>query len=460
MESSWESPQQNQPPPSTPVITGRLVPVNNNNYRNVTIRGIKLANPGSISPSTSTASTNKSRQSLKAVGVEANHRDRSYSSIQISVNEENISPLTLHSTAQVRNEQEKIPQDGDRIKRSYPYPSSEMVAVPSRNLVECLFHEAMQVQSIASTTTLVANKGDMDQLRVAQTGLLSLERVLLPAVAHAEDAALKKIQAFVQRDGKVCVEKKNPSASSTLRASTELDLEGQKWKDHFVACRKAVYDATSAAMIAVAKNRTEYREPLEKVRVAKEWQPVRDALVEKRKQFAEKQLQTAKSLASKKLPRNQEVWREIAYLMTEQTKLTKEERIWQSARRNLVESREIELKGRESNAGTTRTNKQLLETMLEAELDEGDRCKRMRKENDDLIDHLAQTIEAITLSSIRIQLALGTITQVAAESDAIRNELYLRYCRDYQFRYYPGVHDAPGLLKALSQPTQESDSGN
>jgi hypothetical protein len=43
-----------------------------------------------------------------------------------------------------------------------------------------------------------------------------------------------------------------------------------------------------------------------------------------------------KAELKKKLPRNQELWREVAYLMTEISKLSKEERLWQQAEQNLA----------------------------------------------------------------------------------------------------------------------------
>jgi len=288
------------------------------------------------------------------------------------------------------------------------YPLS--VPVPTRAIVQALFEEA--IKNDAS-----------DQTELAKAGLLSFSDVLLPAAAVQEEQVLKQLQAIAQRD------------SPTLT-------------QHVVQCRKAVYDSVGAAMRAAATSRlarilveqeraVDWYEQ-EQARVAE--QAVAHAAVQQeQKALRQAAAVTAAHERKKKFPRNQELWREVAYLMTELSKLQKEERSWQAAAQNL-QQRELELAVQEEEQAAG---------MREQEI--GDKGQQHSSVEVPEIAMVQQTIQDITLSTVRIQQALDIVTTTVTESDKIRKDLYRRYRRDHQFHGYPGIKDPVGLLSALSQ---------
>jgi hypothetical protein len=115
------------------------------------------------------------------------------------------------------------------------------VPVPSREIVQSLFEEAIQSQISNNTNNTETDKDDnqsnnnADQLKQAlaetDAGLLSFTQVLLPAAAYCEEKALKQLHAVVQRDYYV-------------RSVDTVKL-----------CRKAVYDGVSAATFAALASR-------------------------------------------------------------------------------------------------------------------------------------------------------------------------------------------------------------
>jgi hypothetical protein len=299
-------------------------------------------------------------------------------------------------------------------RRQYSYPLD--IPGPSRDLVQDLFIMA------------TSDEHD-DPARIAKAGLLSLEKVILPAVCHSQNAALKRVQAVIQRDGKM---------NGTTGTDHQLDKQGQIWKDHFVACRQAVHDATAVAMHAVAENRVSQRIPAEERRIKEEWEPAQQEQVRTKEEKARQAREAARVAATQRWPQNQAAWREIAYLMTERAKLLKDEKQWHKSKEAFSEERDKEVE-------LLRSQETPVVQDANSGLPEGGPSAR------DKVNSLAQTVEAISISTKRIQRALHEISNVVTESDDTRKELYHRYTRDYQFRRYPGVHDAHGLLKALSQ---------
>jgi hypothetical protein len=299
------------------------------------------------------------------------------------------------------------------------YPTT--VLVPSREIVQSLFEEAIQ-----SNDTDDNNNRTQQAQAMANAGLLSFTDVLLPAAAYCEEQALKQLQAVVQRDHSV--------ESGSI--------------DTVKLCRKAVYDGVSAAMRAAVESRAnrelldEQRQAAWKADAAAKAAAERDstaALQQQEDECRALELSRQKADLKKKLPRNQELWREVAYLMTEISKMQKEERLWQQAEQNLA--------------------------LAEQELDRQEQEQQMKfdQEQTDAKDEttkttpapeiamVEQTIEDITLSSIRIQQALKIVSGIITESDQVRKDLYRRYRKDHQFHGYPGIKNTKGLLKVLSQ---------
>lgn len=295
------------------------------------------------------------------------------------------------------------------------YPKD--VSFPSKGLVKALFEHAM-------------TNDQSDQSALVDAGVLSFEEVLLPAIASSELQALKELQAKVQRD---------------LPHQTDM----------VVRCRKTVMSSIGAAMNAVAESRAvraikdaQRREETEQQK-ERELQRQEEEMVrseEVREREREVLRNKHKQELIKRLPKNQELWREIVYLMTEMSKLQKEEKMWKEAAEYLdQQEREIvELERQQQEEEESQTFEE-----VDAPQDE---------EISEEINKVNQTLEDISLSCVRIQQALENVSKIAEESDRVRLQLHQQYRRNHQFQGYQGIKDPKGLILSLSQSQTLSQS--
>jgi hypothetical protein len=270
-------------------------------------------------------------------------------------------------------------------------------------------------------------KQDGEQYLLEQYGLLSLQDVLLPAVAHQEERAVKKLQSLVQRD---C-----PEHTSAV-----------------VACRKAIYDSIAAGMRAAEQARAQ-RMLHEGVR-EQQWAEERrlkeqDQAASQMKRMEEKeqmrrvQRMEALQRAKKNFAFNQDLYREHAYLLSELPKLHKEGKAWSEA--------ELELEKREAELDALEKELEVKESVAAA-ANEGNESKMQVDETS--IVEVQRAIESVTASSFRVQDLLKSLSTLTTESDNVRKELYHKYRRDHQFQGYQGATNPKGLLFVLSQSQQ------
>jgi hypothetical protein len=135
----------------------------------------------------------------------------------------------------------------------------------------------------------------------------------------------------------------------------------------------------------------------------------------------------------KKHPQNVELWREVALLQSELTKIEKEEKMWKETEANL-NNRESELAIREQEAQQEEPAEPLVES----------------NEKDDLEIQVDHAVEDITLSSLRIQQALRLVSNLVTQSNATQKELFENYTKDHQFHGYRGVNNPKALIRALA----------
>jgi len=283
-----------------------------------------------------------------------------------------------------------------KVENEIEYPSN--IRLPSKDLVQSCFEQA-------------DSSGDKRK-ELTCAGILSLDEVLLPAIAHQEETALKDIQAFVQRDKPKCL-------SSVM------------------ACRKAVYDCVGAAMKAVKKSQMARKE--EETEKERQWEreqfASRNEQMDRNQEAVEFHKAQQRCAFMKKWPKNQAVWRDYVFLMTEATKLQKEESQWKSMKAELSEKCQELLTTKES--------------MKSYQCETESFCALQSFDERD--QHVISVIEEIELSSARIFQALGAVSDAVSESERLRLNLYDQYRREHQFQGYHGVKDVKGLLRCLSQ---------
>lgn len=274
------------------------------------------------------------------------------------------------------------------------------------------------------------------QLTVAGTGLVSLQEVILPAIAYDTNAVLKKLQAKAQRNVK----------------DGMPDHQGKDVVDVIETCRKAVSKCTSYAVKEAGKawrDRHEKRkqahveqyavemENEKQLRAQAKLQRKQERALRKQQAYERQRYEKQKSH-----PRNKEMWQEVAKLMMEIQKLEKEERLWKEA---LTEVEAME------------NNFQPPEKMDLASLD-GPKSLRVERqealiqsaESTDLEAKSTSMVQDVTLATERISWMLQSVSLAMEESDRLRQEAYSKYQYDGHKFYGYMTGDSKGLFHALS----------
>lgn len=341
------------------------------------------------------------------------------SALVASIDVENLTPNRFNSKPLVQNELGSLSKSAQiaspalkKLKPAIEATYPEVVEIPSKGLIRALYESAISQEG-----------SHQNQLDEAGFGLLSLEDVLLPAVAREEENALKAVQAKAQRD--------TPEAVEALKM-----------------CRRAIYECVESGIVCAraARLKREAEEMQRQLQLKQE----RDEEIERRRVEREEELQRrrirraeiqkeekerTKHEMKKKLPKNVEMWQEVAFLMTELAKIRKEERMWTETERNL--DLEIELLSTQHHHMKSREDEAEIETMS---------CF-----GEEVKERVESAVEDISLSSLRIQRASQLVVNAIEEANVARSELFTKYTNDHQFHGYAGVNDPKSLIRILSQ---------
>jgi hypothetical protein len=294
-----------------------------------------------------------------------------------------------------------------RMKPSMELNYPDHQDVPSRKSIRAHYENAMKLEN-------------SHQIQISGFGLLSLEEVLLPAVVKEELRSIKQLQAKAQRD--------DPEKVADL-----------------LKLRQAIFEAAEAGIDAGRKARAQ--RDLEQIERDRQWyEEERKSKEEKSLQKEElKRLRREEQIKSKhmeqerrfreqkkKLPKNIELWREVALLMTELSNLQKEEQAWQGSQNRLKEQ--------EQEIVVMEQNKPLETTAGEVEI-----------EPNQLKERVDSAVQVIFLCTRRVQNAVELTLNTIQESDKVRKDLYQKYRSDFQFQGYKGVKNPKELIRLLSQ---------
>ena len=358
--------------------------------------------------------------------------------------------------AEAEPEPEPEPESESEAEPEVPpvefvYPSADEVGVPPPEVVE-RFHSL--ASAVAGT-----HQAQLDSLGLAA---LSLEDVLLPAAAHAEDAALRRAQGRLQREGE-------EAAGGAIDACR--------------AARAHVLSLASAAAAAARESRLEREKAFGAVlrRRDEERAEARIRAREGRRERAREEADRSRAraarerdrrllVARKAHPPNQELWREVATLMKDVARLQKEERMWERASEVLA--------GREREA-EARDRDEPLEERLAREEAEAEARARLGADGDGsgalagaaagaleadaalvaegrraaskAAGSLQEALEDVMTAAGRVDGTLRGIADLVSQSADVRRELYSKYRSDHQFHGYRGNKDTKGLIAALSQ---------
>lgn len=369
----------------------------------------------SISTSTSSSSSISSHKLSSSKGGRRPLMSISKNTMGLG-SESNKRPKVTVANSSASNEQRQpVAPVQDEDIQLLQYPTE--IPLPSRDIVRTMYETAIQNAD--------------DQVHLDGTGLLSLEQVILPAVYASEDVALQQLQAVVQRD---C-----PQHTDAVEAT--------RW---------ALYEFVGAGCDAVVQSR-EARAKHDADREA-QWQREREEAAQRRQRqietraqqhaaAVEEAKQAKKWELQKKLPANQELWREIAFLTKELTELSTIERQWEIAAEKLT-VQEAALAEQEG------------EAMAEAEAKRSvmdDHAGEQILAPVEQIVKLVETATDITVAAQRIQGALQIVNQTVVDCEQARSELCEQYKIEQMFHGYQrdGIKE---IVRFFSQSQPDDDT--
>ncbi len=345
------------------------------------------------------------------------------------------------------------------------YPS-HTVAVPSRNIVEHLYVQALQERAeqedspLRVTDSEISSLSHQAQLDELGVGLLSLEEVLIPAVAHEEATTLRTFQSKVQRqykpsqkrDGDVVeVEGGDVGATSTAKQATS-DLTITPDVGAMVQeCRRVFFNSVSAAIRSTRAARLVREEQLalEKAQQAQARQQQQEQQQHEQARLREMEQSRQRRELKLKLPQNHELWREVAYLTSGLNKLQKEERLWKDMEIVLdreeqeLDQQEQGLKLKQQERSGDNTMKAAANTLTEA--------ANLLDGVQELDRRLDQLVASATNLDHTVHSALQYVSNVLHETELVEKELYSKYRQCHLFRDLKSVRNPTDLIKNLSQ---------
>lgn len=325
----------------------------------------------------------------------------------------------------------------------WDYPQT--IPFPNRALVHTFFEEAMACPINTTnennnncSTTIDANN---DQIALSDAGLLSFERVILPALAAAEDQALMVWQSRMQRQERHQINNQN-----TTTTENEPNNTTQTSKALAVALRRTLYSAVAAARRAAHHHRTTVRQ----VALAQHQDALRHSQTQQRERETSRRFRTAQTNHAA----NRSVWQEIAMLQTHRAQLTQQEAQWRVAleaiqtHQNQLQQEEMDKQKLAAAATTNLLHQGNEDDAMDTACSSSSATPLFPK-----CAQVAETARDMILSVERIRQAVTLVleTIVPRTQDAQR-AVYQQYVNDnHQFPGYAGVQNPKALLQSLSQ---------
>ena len=320
-------------------------------------------------------------------------------------------PSTTSPEAKRQKSNDEVKAQEDELAtRIVQHPTK--VPVPSEASIKALFDAALQTYGSSNSDICTS-----DQEYLKPAGILSLEQVLLPAIALEEEKALKRVQSKVQRDV--------PHYRSTMEQTRRLVRQSM------VAAMQAVSESRA---MRCQKQQERREQQAKERRIEREARAIvqeqeKERAMERRKQERLEQAAKERQMLKKQLPKNQELWKEVIVLTSSITQLEKEERLWIQAEQALIQSQQSDDSAEEE--GTK-------EIVVQAEIDS------LQRDTEN-------SMQDIMIASTRIQQGLKLVRDVILESEEVRKDLYQKYRKDHQFHGYQGAKNPAGLIRFLSQ---------
>eukprot|EP00977_Amphora_coffeiformis_P029231 scaffold39575_cov153-Amphora_coffeaeformis.AAC.1 len=249
-----------------------------------------------------------------------------------------------------------------------------------------------------------SNQSRLSEQPVRDCVVLSLEDVWLPAAVYQVQKNLKAVQAKVQRDG------------------TDQQVETVK------EARVHLLNQLKSSLKVLQSQRQTRQEQYSL------WQQQeKERQREERKQEYLRQQEAQR----KNHPYNQELWREVAALMTEMQKLDKEEKLWDEALERLP-----------THLASCQGQEQQEDSSSAMQVDYSETTPMTQE-----LGTTMQMLDDLQLWTTRVRASVAQIQPAMDQAETLRKELYQQH-QNTRFKGYPGVQQPKDLLRLLSQDTE------
>ena len=326
--------------------------------------------------------------------------------IMKTLEEENTSASEAVSNVQVSSNttgsKSQLPFD----KITLPFPSTDKDNILNPKALRKAYNHALE------------NGFHQRELKESGCNLLSLDEVIIPTIISS------KLQSLRTMIGKA-------------RGRGDDDEVNQL---------QFMRSILMSININVSHEMTKYRLGMKKVREEQRVEEKERLIVEKseeKKLKAEEKIQEQiiererrRKERKKNYPRNKELWREVMVLMTDLSRLEKEEKMWKAI--------DIQSLIRNSNdiIPSVPASKDV-ETLVDDGEKVADHAHEVEQKVKDAVDD-------VTLATNRINDALSSICVLIKESNDIRVEMNERYKNDHKFHGYLGINDPKALIRGLT----------
>lgn len=309
------------------------------------------------------------------------------------------------------------PKENDQMHKEHMVPIKPFhINLPSE------LHLSPETLKSAFLQVVSDESSHQYSLHTSKCNQLSMSEVIIPSLFRSLKKELKKMQG---------------------RAKGRRDF---KAVEEIKMIRVLVKSCEKNAILAVdtvkeerqeTNKATRAREKKEMVQMKEERKREKMIAKEQKKQEKQKRKQERKEDAKRQYVKNQELWREVAGLMTDLAVLQREEKVWKDTANGVIEEMEKDISNK---AQTLSANQEIMKSLEEDN----------NTERSVTIGDVQSVVDNITISANRITETLNDIVSKIDEAKNVQDELYEIYKKDFKLKDYFGSKADKALIRFLT----------
>jgi len=327
-----------------------------------------------------------------------------------------------------------------KFTSTFEYPTK--FSPPGPEMIHEAYDEALRLgnsllhndENIAFSLPNTSSSHHQYKLKLTGSNFISFDEVIIPCVIKEQKEVLKKIQSKAQghkafdaivkimlcRVTLKAIERDATFAVKVCRDRRENERHGRRRKDEELS-RRIKHERRRDRSVKRAKRdeeRSKHQAEMYRLQKAEA----------DRKQRERKM----------NFPKNMELWREVAMLMTDLARLEKEDAMWSNTGSILSRMENESQKKVNQMRNIVDVGSQVVGSIMTST-----EVVMLHKKHQNVVND-------ITVSANRINIALRAVSSLIGKSDSIRKKLYRRYKNDHKFHGYLGISDPKSLVRALA----------